>query len=252
MIQVINRALSILEFLATDPGRDFSLSEIADQFQLNRATCVNILKTLSLREYVEHIAPKSGYRIGRMAYMLTNNRAYNNYLIQIASPAMETLGKYTDESVILSAVQNDKRILLREIVSNHEIQVRTQDDLNVYRAATGRLIISHYSEEKLRDMVARIGLPSSWAWPQITSMEDLVSALEEVRKQELIETINESGVIGLATPIIYRSQVIASLGIYLPSSRYGKSVAIKIKAALLEATAEINAKLKSGFMVHGA
>ena len=46
MIQVIHRALNLLEFIAQHPNREYSLTEIADQHQLNHGTCANILKTL--------------------------------------------------------------------------------------------------------------------------------------------------------------------------------------------------------------
>ena len=46
MIQVINRALNILEILAQEPDKEFGLSEIATAVELNAGTCANILKTL--------------------------------------------------------------------------------------------------------------------------------------------------------------------------------------------------------------
>ena len=52
MIQVINRALNILEILAQEPDKEFGLSEIATAVELNAGTCANILKTLVYRNYV--------------------------------------------------------------------------------------------------------------------------------------------------------------------------------------------------------
>ena len=46
MIQVINRALNILEILAQEPDKEFGLSEISTTVELNAGTCANILKTL--------------------------------------------------------------------------------------------------------------------------------------------------------------------------------------------------------------
>ena len=58
MIQVINRALNILEILAQEPDKEFGLSEIATTVELSAGTCANILKTLVYRNYVEQSGTK--------------------------------------------------------------------------------------------------------------------------------------------------------------------------------------------------
>ena len=64
MIQVVNRALNILEIIAKNPDRELGLTEIADSVELNHGTCANILKTLVLRGYVEQAGAKKGYKLG--------------------------------------------------------------------------------------------------------------------------------------------------------------------------------------------
>ena len=73
MIQVINRALNILEILAQEPDKEFGLSEIATAVELNAGTCANILKTLVYRNYVEQSGIKKGYKLGYMVYQLTRD-----------------------------------------------------------------------------------------------------------------------------------------------------------------------------------
>jgi DNA-binding IclR family transcriptional regulator len=60
MIQVIHRALDMLELLGSQPERVFPLGEIAQLLDLHRATCSNILKTLSQRGYVERLPARGG------------------------------------------------------------------------------------------------------------------------------------------------------------------------------------------------
>ena len=73
MIQVINRALNILELVSKERDRDFSLGEIANSLNLNASTCANIIKTLVNRGYLEQKAIKQGYKLGAQAYYLTGN-----------------------------------------------------------------------------------------------------------------------------------------------------------------------------------
>ena len=58
MIQVINRALNILELVSKERDREFSLSEIANSLNLNASTCANIIKTLVTRGYLEQQGKK--------------------------------------------------------------------------------------------------------------------------------------------------------------------------------------------------
>ena len=149
MIQVIHRALSILEVIASSPKEDLSLSEIADSLQLNHGTCANILKTLVNRNYVEQIGAKKGYKLGYMAYQLTNSYTYYAELKEIAKPLIEQLRDSINETVILSIIEGGKRILLYEAECTHEIQVRTTQESSVYKATTGRMILAHYSLKEL-------------------------------------------------------------------------------------------------------
>ena len=54
MIQVINRALNILEILAQEPDKEFGLSEIATAVELNAGTCANIPCISQLCRTIRH------------------------------------------------------------------------------------------------------------------------------------------------------------------------------------------------------
>lgn len=108
MIQVIHRALSILETIASSPKEDLSLSEIADSLQLNHGTCANILKTLVNRNYVEQVGTKKGYKLGYMAYQLTDSYTYYAELKEIAKPFVDKLRESINETIILSIIEGGK------------------------------------------------------------------------------------------------------------------------------------------------
>ncbi|UFH57967.1 helix-turn-helix domain-containing protein [Spirosoma sp. KNUC1025] len=65
MVLVIVKAFDILEWVARDPGRAYSLTEIAEALQMNQATCVNILQTLVAKNYLEHLGRKKGIGWGQ-------------------------------------------------------------------------------------------------------------------------------------------------------------------------------------------
>lgn len=249
MIQVINRALNILEILAQEPDKEFGLSEIATAVELNAGTCANILKTLVYRNYVEQSGTKTGtkkgYKLGYMIYQLTRDNSYNTELVNAAKVAMDNLRDNINETVILSVIKGDKRILLNESQCTHEIQVRTTNESSVYRATTGRMILAHYSPKELNDFIDKIGLPTEEEWPEVKTKSELIQLLNDIRTNNIELSWNKNHVVGLATPILKKGKVIASLGIYLPDIRFGKSEKNNIIKQLKKATDIINEKINA-------
>ncbi len=242
MIQVVNRALNILEFIANDSNKEFSLSEIADALDLQHSTCANILKTLLSRGYVEQTKVKGNYKLGIMIYHLSNN-GNNSSIINVTEDLMIDLRNKVNETVILSVIKNQRRIVLNMMTNTHEIQVKTIKESSVYSATTGRVILAHYSENELDYFIEKVGLPSEDEWPGINTKKKLREELDRIKKQNIEITLNKNHVIGLATPIIKESKVIASLGIYLPDFRYGNAEKKLLIAEIIKATEKINAKI---------
>ena len=222
MIQVINRALDILEYCAKHPEKDYSLTDIADHFGLNHATCANILKTLVHRKYIEQVGHKKGYRLGSMAYYLTGNISFRSNLVDLAKPVMKDLCEMLNESVIIAVInkQDNMRITLHTEYSSHELQVRANKGKNAYDTATGRLILAYLSEDDRMNIVKNKGLPSPFIWKEASTLEDLERELAKIREKGIAFQITASQVVGIAVPIFYKERVIAGLGIYLPEIRF--------------------------------
>lgn len=244
MIQVVHRALNILEVIANSPQVSFSLSEIADTLHLNHATCANILKTLVNRNYVEQEGMKKGYRLGYMAFQLTAPNSYQTELKEIAIPLIDRLRDKINETVILSIVEGGKRLLIYHAECNHEVQVRTTQETSAYRATTGRIILAHYPPKKLDHFIKTYNMPTDKDWPEVRTKDDLIKALSEIKEKEIEITSNSNHVVSLATLIYKNKSIIASLGIYLPDIRYNKKVEAFLTKELLDTTRQINNELE--------
>ena len=224
MIQVINRALDVLEYCARHPEKEYSLSEIADHVGLNHATCSHIIKTFVNRKYIEDVGYKKGYRLGIMAYYLTKNITFRNNLVEIAKPVMKDLCDMLNESVIIAVYNklDNTRVTLHTEYCSHELQVRAGKGKNAYETAIGRLIIAYKSEEERMDIVLNKGLPPFSDWKEASSsIEDFERELEKIREKGIaFRTAASEHVIGVAAPIFYQDRVVAGLGIYLPTVRF--------------------------------
>ncbi len=244
MVLVIVKALDILEWVARDTGRAYSLTEIAEGMQMNQATCVNILQTLVSKNYLEHLGRKKGYRLGPMAYNLTNNLSYSQNLVLAAKDAMENLTARLNETSILGVIRNQKRFIVHLVNSDQDLQVRSRTERNVYETATGRLLLAFMSNKDRDGFLQSNGLPSADTWPEAASSADLDVALARIRSEELAITHSKTHIIGLAVPIRKSGLVVASLSVFLPEIRCSASRQQEIVQALRQAAQAINERLE--------
>jgi DNA-binding IclR family transcriptional regulator len=243
MVQVVIRALDILDFVAKAGNEPVSLAEIAEAVDINQSTCANIVKTLVAKNYLEHPGRKSGYRLGAGAYQLTGNLAYHDNLVPAAKDVMEALSQSLNESCLLGVLRNRKRFIVHIVHGDQDLQVRTRTETDIYPTATGRLLLSFLPPKELEATIGALGLPQPPVWSGIASREDLLQELRDIRRKEMALTLSPKHIVGLAVPIRKKEQVIASLSIYLPESRFTPGHREEILRRLREAAATINERL---------
>ena len=243
MVLVIIKALDILEYLGQDQERAYTLTEISESLDLNQATCANILKTLVSKNYVEHLGRKKGYKLGPMAFNLTNNLAYNQNLIMAAKDVMEDLTAKLNETCLLGVLRNQKRFVLHLVNSDQDLQVRSRSERNVYETASGRILIAYLSKKERDHFVASNGLPPQEVWKEATTPEGLHEALDKIAKEELVVTYSVKHIIGIAVPIRKNEKVIAALSVFLPEIRFSAARKKEIVIAMKSAAKEIMEKL---------
>lgn len=243
MVLVIVKAFDILEFVAQEPGRAHSLTEIAETMQMNQATCVNILKTLVEKNYLEHLGRKKGYRLGPMAYNLTNNLSYSQDLVLVAKDIMEDLTHRLNETSILGVLRNQKRFIVHLVNSDQDLQVRSRTERNIYETASGRLLLAFMPVKERENLINTIGYPSPEIWPEATTFQSLESELGSIQANELSVTRSKTHIIGLAVPVHRHNQVIASLSIFLPEIRFSDDRKKEIEAELRNAAQLITRRL---------
>lgn len=246
MVQVIIKAFDILEMVARQNGQAVSLPEIAEGLQLNQATAANIIKTMVAKNYLEHIGKKKGYRLGPMAFQLTNEVAYGQDLVTSAKEPMEQLTERLNETCILGTLRNYKRYILHVVNSNQDIQVRIRSERSVYETASGRLLLAYLSDKERERFLQHNGLPDKTLWEEAATVEGLMEALAKIREDGMAMThFKNNHVVGFAVPVTVNKQVVAGLSIFLPEYRFSAAKRKEIIQGLREAVAVINRKLTS-------
>ena len=246
MIHSVEKALRILELLASEADREFPLRTIADTLGMDKGTCVNIIKTMRERGYIDQEQLRGAYKLGYKLYQLTGRNIENDSFTKIARRDVEELGRQLNESAILSVIRNDHRIVLYSTVPDREIIVRPTGEKSVYQACTGRVILANYSPSHLEKFIVRSGLPGREEWPEIyRSLHpegELINSLTKIKQDGYAIHKDPKGIVGFAAPLFKAGHVAGSVGVYLPAERLSDEKAILDN--VLACAGSINDKLK--------
>lgn len=245
MIQVIVRALDILEFVAQHGKEPIQLIKIAENAGLSQPTTANIVKTLVTKNYLEQVGRKTGYRLGAGAYHLTGNLSYNQNLILAAKDLMEDLTHQLNETCLLAVIRNNKRYILHIVQSDQDLQVRTSTEADIYYTASGRLLMAYLAPKELDNLIQAVGFPPAQVWPGTQSRETLEKALQKIAKEEFVQTLNAKHIVGFAIPVYKNKQVISSLSLFLPESRFTPAHRINIIKLMRRTANKIKERLNN-------
>ena len=246
MVQVLLKAFDIVELVVQRNGQSVSLTEIADELQMNQATAANIINTLVSRGYLEHIGKKKGYRLGPAAYRLTNEIPYEQDLVNAAKGVMDNLTAKLNESCILGVLRNHKRYILYAVNAVQEIQVQLRSERNIYETASERILLSHLSEKNLERHVSQNGLPDVSLWAEAQTLDGLKTELGKIKDAGIaITNIQNRHVKGFAVPVFNNELVTAGLSVFLPEYRCTEAHEQEIIEAMKASAAEISAQLSN-------
>ncbi len=243
MIQVVNRAIDIIEFIASDTSKDHRLSDIATHLNLNQGTCANIIKTLVDRNYLEQTGYKQGYKLGYRLYQFGGESSFEEKLVKIGIEPMNNLCAKFNETCILAVLKKQNRVIIHQANAERDLMVKSSTEKIVYDSASGRFLLAAMEDEELNEFIEKFGLPSKEVWAEASTREGLKVQIDKIRKQGYARQETVSHIIGLAFGISSNKKVLASLSIYLPSSRmkehgekeilkYTKLIAQQIEEAL--------------------
>ncbi len=244
MIQVIERAIDILEFVASHGKEPVQLIKIAESAGISQPTCANIVKTLAKRNYLENVNRKSGYIIGADAYKLTGNLSYNQDLILAAKPVMEAITHELNETSLLGVLRNNKRLILHSVQSDQDLQVRAKVEADVFATSSGRLLMAFLAPKELEKLIEAVGYPNETIWPGVQNRAPLDKAIKKIQKDQMAQTVSAKHICGFAVPVYRKEQVIAGLSVFLPESRLTPKHKEKIITSINKAAKKIKERIE--------
>jgi len=181
-VQVLLRALSLLEILAED-DEGYRLIDLSERTGLPSSTVHRLLTTLEQKRFVSFQREKALWYIGAQCFSVGAVFGRRRQLTELAVPAMRSLRDACGETVNLGCVDENEMLLLLQLQSRELMRAasRPGDRSPLACTAMGKAILAAMSNAKTTEFVQHGGLqrltPQSIARPTV-----LHSVLEEVRR----------------------------------------------------------------------
>lgn len=221
-VQAVDHAIDILQALAYSPYGS-SLSDIAAQVGLSKATVHHLLATMASRRLVARVSDGTQYRLNWGLYELGTAVLRGLDVTRIARNFLDQLATQTGESALLGILDEDSVLYLDRGDPHGTFRMVANAGRRspLYSTASGKVLLAYAPDRGLFDRVVDAGLekltPST-----IVDPHDLRETLAEVRQRGYATCWQERevGLSSLAVPLRdYTGAVVASLAIAGPASR---------------------------------
>ena len=247
VIQSVDRALDILEALARH-GK-MSLSELSLKTGLNVSTCHHLVGTIGRRGYITQDAESRRYSLGSKIFQLSEARASQINLIELATPFLTRLNRKTGEAVHLVVIEGTELITVAKLPSPHAVRVDSATGRSdaPHATAAGKAILAWLPSIRIDEIVDARGMERFTA-ETITSRRALIEELRLVRRYGYSEDREEfqPGVHCIGAAIrSHKGAVIGSISLSIPTMRVSADVLARARKEIMATAQDVTRELGS-------
>ncbi|WP_058545179.1 IclR family transcriptional regulator [Pseudomonas fluorescens] len=242
----LTKGIQVLRAIS-EGGRNARFADLMAQTGFPKPTLYRIIKALMVEGLVRH-DPKSGsYHLGvgflRLAFQVLEQLDIR----EVAHEELKRLSHHTSEAVHLAVLDGRDTVYIDIAESSQAIGAvgKLGSTSATYAAASGKVIVAFLPNDALRRLVDGLELSPLTAHT-VTSKNKLLEELAAIRERgyALNEEEETPGIHGVAAPIFNLSgEVIASIGISIPSFRYDAARLQFYVDGAVSAARDISAKL---------
>lgn len=254
MIQSVQKALRLLSILADCDGKPIRLGELAVRAGLPKPTCSHLIATLEAEGFAVRISHSNGYVLGPAAYCLSRFGRYKSELINVCRPVLQYLHQHLGYTVILAVIDSKSKYIIDCIDSGntYEKKARIRAD-DIYRTATGRVILANFDEDDQRHIFDKYGAPKKGEWEEVTSFETMVQQLALIDPRGICCTYHpgrqpQTLAFGYGAAVFDRHGCCGAIGVSVPvaqaqTATFAEEDA-RIRKLIERGAAEINRRLQ--------
>lgn len=226
-IPSVHSALRILHILAKEEYKNSTLSEIAKAVSINKTTCLRILKTLQLEDFVHFDEDGKKYSLGTQLMVLGDRAKEVNDMIRQAKMYMSQLCKEIGQTIVLAKPAGSHQLMYiakEEPNESIRLTISVGETFPIFSGALGKSYLAFLKEEDslriLHEILVDGKLPR-YTPNSITDLNEYLAHLQNIRKEGISESYEEYtyGIYGLGCPIFNsRGEVVLILGAFRSSS----------------------------------
>jgi DNA-binding IclR family transcriptional regulator len=235
MSQTLDRALSILDFVAEKPRR---VNEVAAELEVHPSTALRLLHTLRRHGFV-HEMDDHHYRLGPGTFRLAFQALAGIDLRTVARPQMEELNRITGETVHLGVLGGDEVVYVEKVIATHPVTMQSQIGAIAPIHCTGvsKAILANLPVDKRNRLLAGRKLKAFTPFT-MTTRERLEADLAATRERGFARDNQEHslGIHCVAAPILAGdNDVLGSFSVSAPTSRVDEQTLLSFVPALKKA-----------------
>ncbi len=219
-MKTVERNFEIIDALRETNGS--GVSELANRLDLPKSTVHDHLRTLEELGFLKKV--EGEYRVTLKFLDYGGATRKKTEIYPAGWPEVQRLALETDEhaNLMIEEYGKGRYIYIAEGENSANLDTYTGMEVYLHATALGKAIMAHLPMEQVEDIIETHGLPKLTE-NTITSREELMETLEQVRQQGYATDLEERtvGVRCIAAPIIGANDVVyGSVGVSGPTSRF--------------------------------
>ncbi|MBI6565184.1 IclR family transcriptional regulator [Pseudomonas sp. ChxA] len=191
-VKLVARTLDLLEVFARE-RRAMSLTELARLLDVPMSSCLGLIRTLSTRGYLYEVRKRGGYYPTKRLLSIAMQIDSGDSLVNIIDEHLQALQHEVDETVVLGKLEGSQVLYLHVLDSSQPIRYSPHaGELRPLHAnSIGKAILAQLPEAEVRKRLEGLEMPR-FTDHTLTSEDDYLAALSEVRERGWSENIGES------------------------------------------------------------
>ena len=244
----LDKALLILELLI-DQGRDLSITEVCQKLGMMKGTVHRVLSTLEARKFVLQNSRTKMYGLGVRTLEIGLDSKREKFLRMAMSPFLMKLYETCGETVNASVWEYNGIRYIYRLESEEMLRISTPAGARFpgYCAATGKILLSYFSNEDIRQIYSLNKAFKKYTNNTITSVDELIREIDKVRVKKVAVDDEEAlvGVYCVAAPILNsKGECVAAISISAPKNRVTAKTSDTLAKLVSETAAKISSSLR--------
>jgi DNA-binding IclR family transcriptional regulator len=244
----LEKALSILE-LVLDQSRDLSVTEISQKLGMGKGTVHRILSTLKARKFFHQDSNTKMYGLGVRTLEIGTASKRERFLRKAMAPFLMDLYETCKETVNAAVWEYNEIRYIYRLESEEMLRISTTAGARFpgYCAATGKILLSYFSDEDIRQIYGRKNSLKKRTERSISSVDALIREIEKVRVNKVAIDDEETlvGVYCVAAPILSpNGECVAAISISAPKNRVATKTGERFAKLVSETARKISSSLR--------